>query len=268
MAVAEAKRAARSPWVEWAGRLGLVAKGVIYGLVASLALAIPLGLGGKTSDRQGALRTVAAQPYGEFLLSALAVGFACYALWRFAEAVLDRGDEGTGPKGLAKRIGYFGRGLLYTASCFAAVSLVIGFGSGGGDEKEETARVLDWPLGRWIVGAVGLGFLAAGLYNLYRSVTKKFRKDLREHQMSRDVRSWAIAVGVAGHAARAVVFGLIGIFLVKAALEFDAKEAIGIDGALLKLARQEYGDWLLGLVAAGLFSYALFCFVQARYREV
>jgi hypothetical protein len=268
MAVVEAKRAAKGPWVEWAGRLGLVARGVIYGLVAALALAIPLGLGGKTSDKQGALRTVAAQPYGEFLLIALAVGFAGYAVWRFVAAFLDRGGEGTGPKAIAKRIGYFGRGLLYAGLCFVAISLVTGLGSGGGDEREETAKVLDVPLGRWIVGAVGLGFLVAGLYNLYRSVTEKFRKDLREHEMGADVRSWAIAVGVAGHAARAVVFGLVGIFLVKAALEFEPKEAIGIDGALLKLARQDYGEWLLGLVAAGLFAYALFCFVQARYREV
>jgi hypothetical protein len=268
MAVMEAKRAGKSRWVEGAGRLGLVAKGVIYCLVAALALAIPLGLGGKTSDRHGALRTVAAQPYGEFLLIALAVGFAGYAVWRFAEAFLDRGDEGTGMKGIAKRIGYLGRALLYAGSCFVAIALVTGLGSGGGDEKEETGKVLDWPLGRWIVGAVSLGFVIAGVYNLYRSATKKFRDDLREHQMSRDVRSWAIAVGVAGHAARGVVFGLVGIFLVKAALEFDPKEAIGIDGALLKLARQDYGEWLLGFVAAGLFAYGLFCFVQARYREV
>jgi Domain of Unknown Function (DUF1206) len=268
MAVLEAKRAAKSPWVEWAGRLGLVAKGMIYALVGGLALAVPLGLGGKASDKEGALRTVAAQPYGEFLLIALAVGFACYAIWRFVEAFLDRGDEGTGLKGIAKRIGYLGRGLLYAGSCFVAISLVAGLGSGGSDEKEETAKVIDWPLGRWIVGAVGAGILIAGVYNLYRSVTKKFRDDLREHEMSPNVRSWAIAVGVVGHAARGVVFGLVGIFLVKAALEFDPKEAIGIDGALLKLARQDYGEWLLGLVAAGLFAYALFCFVQARYREV
>jgi hypothetical protein len=268
MAVLEARRAAKSPWVEWAGRLGLVAKGVIYGLVAGLALAIPLGLGGKASDKQGALRTVAAQPYGEFLLIALAIGFAGYAIWRFVQAFLDRGDEGTGAKAIAKRIGYLGRGLLYAASCFVAIALVTDLGAGGADEKEETGKVLDWPLGRWIVGAVGAGIVVAGLYNLYRSATKKFRDDLREHEMSPDVRSWAIAVGVVGHAARGVVFGLVGIFLVKAAVEFDEQEAIGIDGALLKLARQDYGDWLLGFVAAGLAAYALFCFVQARYREV
>ena len=81
-------------------------------------------------------------------------------------------------------------------------------------------------------------------------------------------QGWTIVVGVAGHAARAVVFGLIGTFLVKAAWEYDPNEAIGVDGALLKLTEQPYGELLLGVVAAGLLAYAAYCLVQARYREV
>jgi len=65
-----------------------------------------------------------------------------------------------------------------------------------------------------------------------------------------------------------VVFALVGIFLIKAAVEYDPDEAIGIDGALRKLAEQTYGTVLLGVVAAGLLAYAVFCFVQARYRRV
>ena len=99
-------------------------------------------------------------------------------------------------------------------------------------------------------------------------MTGKFRKHLREHQLGKAARGWMIAVGVFGHAARAVVFTLIGVFLLRAAWQYDAQEAIGLDGALLKVARAEYGNVLLGLVAAGLFAYGLFCFVQARCRAV
>jgi hypothetical protein len=81
-------------------------------------------------------------------------------------------------------------------------------------------------------------------------------------------RSWAIAFGVVGHAARAVVFGLIGTFLVKATLEYDPAEAVGIDGALHKLVKQPYGGALLAATAAGLLAYGFYCFVQARSREV
>ena len=52
-------RAARGDWVEWAGRIGLVAKGVSYALIGILAIQIPLGQGGQAADRQGVLRELA-----------------------------------------------------------------------------------------------------------------------------------------------------------------------------------------------------------------
>ncbi|HEX8804943.1 MAG TPA: DUF1206 domain-containing protein [Acidimicrobiales bacterium] len=263
-----AQRAAQSPWVARGARLGHVAKGVSYGMIAILALQVAVGQGGKTTDRQGVLREVAGKSYGTAALIALAVGFIGYALWRFARGFLDRDARGTDPEALAKRAKDLVIGAIYVGSAVVAISLVIGAGSSGGDEKEETAKVLDWPFGQWIVGALGLAMLAFGLYNGYRALTKKFRKDLREQEMEHGVQPWAIATGVVGHAARAVVFALVGIFLIKAAVEYDPDEAIGIDGALRKLAEQTYGTVLLGVVAAGLLAYAVFCFVQARYRRV
>lgn len=257
----------QSPWVERAGRLGLAAKGVLYGIVGVLAVEIPLGLGGKTTDRQGALRTVAQQPLGKALLVLLVLGLAGYAVWRFVQAFLDRDGEGSGAKGLAKRAGYLARGIFYAGSAVIAFRLVVGAGSSGSNEQDETARVLDWPLGRWVVGAAGAALVGAGLFNAWRALTKKFRKDLHEHEMG-DVRPWAIGVGVVGHAARGVVFGLIGVFLLRAAWQYDPQEAIGVDGALRKLAQGPYGMLALGAVAAGLLAYAAFCFVQARYRRV
>jgi hypothetical protein len=75
-------------------------------------------------------------------------------------------------------------------------------------------------------------------------------------------------LGVVGHLARGVVFGLIGVFLVRAAWQYDPEEAIGLDGALAKVLRADYGDTLLGLVAAGLAAYGVYCFAEARYRVV
>ena len=259
-------------WVEWAGRLGLLAKAVSYALIGILAIQIPLGHGGQAADRKGVLRQLATEPWGAAALIALAVGFACYAVWRVIDALVDRRNQGQDPKGLAKRAASFGLGVLYAASAAAAVALVrsgsSAGGGGTGDEKQETARVLDWPAGRWIVLAVALGFVGAGLYNVYQGVTTKFREELKTGQMSRGVERSAVASGVVGYLARGVVFALVGVFLGKAAIEYDPNEAIGIDGALLKLADASHGPLLLGLVAGGLIAYALYCLVEARYRKI
>ena len=61
---------------------------------------------------------------------------------------------------------------------------------------------------------------------------------------------------------------MIGFFLVRAAWQYDPDEAIGLDGALAKVLRADYGDTLLGAVASGLIAYGIYCFAEARYREV
>jgi hypothetical protein len=86
--------------------------------------------------------------------------------------------------------------------------------------------------------------------------------------MSETTRRWTTRAGVVGYLARAVVLVLIGVFLLRAALDYDPNEAVGLDGALQKLAHQTFGPLLLGVVAAGIAIYGLFCLVRAAYREV
>jgi len=76
------------------------------------------------------------------------------------------------------------------------------------------------------------------------------------------------AVGVAGHLARMIVFALIGVFLVKAAIDYNPDEAVGLDGALAKLGHSAYGPVALGVVAAGLVCFAAYSVLDARYRRV
>ncbi|MFL6036151.1 MAG: DUF1206 domain-containing protein [Gaiellaceae bacterium] len=259
----------RNGWLAPLARIGLVAKGVSFAIVGVLALRVAVGHGGNSTSREGALATLADEGYGKWLLLALAAGFAAYALWRIAQAFFEREEEDH--KRWGKRAGYLGRAAIYTALAYSAAKLATGTTHTQSQSKrarEATADVLDWPAGRWIVGIAGLCVIGAGLFNGYRGVTCKFAERWNTGEMSAAVRRWATRIGVAGLLARLVVFGLIGAFAVKAALEYDPKEAIGLDGALQKLAQQSYGPWLLGLTAAGLLAYAAYCFADARYRRV
>lgn len=263
------QRLGDSEWIERLGRIGLVAKGVSFGLVGVLAVLVALGVGGATTDRAGALRLLAKEWYGVVILFALGLGFGAYAAWRLAQALLDRDDEGNDLEGWAKRSGALMKGLFYAGLSLLAFSFVAGPRGESRDEPEQTARVFDLPLGRWLVLLVGLGLIAYGLANGYRSITGKFRKHLENSKVEReDMGPLVNAAGFAGHAARMVLFAMVGIFLVRAAWQFDPKEAIGIDEALAKLAHQPYGPVWLGAAAVGLFAYGVFSILQARYRDV
>lgn len=265
----KARQAARSPWVEWLARFGMVAQGLLYAIVAVLAIGVALDQGGKTTDQSGALRTLASAGWGKWLLVLLAVGLGGYALWRFVVAILGEKVEHGEDVGIGKRLVYAARGLIYAGLCWTAISIVVDAGSSGGNKQEKAAAVvLDWPGGIFLVTAVGLGVLGYGVWNVYKGLSGRFLKDMKTEQMNEPGRRWIRRTGLVGHVARGIVFGLVGVFLVKAALEYEPDEAIGIDGALQKLASSTYGDALLGLVAAGLLAYGVFCLARARYREV
>jgi hypothetical protein len=264
---AKGHRAGQSPWVERFGRAGLVAKGVLYGVVAILAIDVALGSREESPDKNGALRTIAEQPFGKVLLTVLAVGLAGYATWQLSLAILDRENEGEDAKGLAKRAAALGRAGWYGVLCWLTASTLVGNGSGN-SEQQKTAGIFDHTGGRYLVYAAGLACLGAAAFNGYRAITCKFNKKLEQGEMNEAEEAAATGVGILGHLARCVVFGLIGVFLVKAAWEFDPKEARGLDGALLELTQQPYGGLLLGAVAVGLLAYAFYCFVQARYRRI
>src|SRR6476619_1625154 len=80
---------------EWLSRAGFVARGLIYLIIGVLALKVALGHGGKLTNQQGALHTVAHQPFGKLLLTLLAVGLGGYSLWRFVRAAIGHGPEGS-----------------------------------------------------------------------------------------------------------------------------------------------------------------------------
>lgn len=266
---AKGRRAGQSPWVERLGRVGLAAKGVLYAVVGILAVKVALGGREESPDKSGALNTIAHQPFGRGLLILLALGLVAYALWRLAQGFLDRDNEGEDAKGLSKRAGAVARAGWYLLLAGLTIDRILSArDSEGSNEQQTTAGVFDLPLGRYLVYGAGLAFLAAAAFNGYRAVTCKFNKKLKTAEMGDAEETAATGVGILGHLARMAVFGLIGAFLLEAAWEFDPKQARGLDGALMELARQPYGGLLLGTVAVGLLAYALYCFVQARYRRI
>jgi hypothetical protein len=116
--------------------------------------------------------------------------------------------------------------------------------------------------------ALGLVLLGMATLEFARAYKASFRKDLSLGGLGFDVQRWIVRVGRMGLAARGVVFALIGLFLIQASRHQDPSEAVGLGGALQKLAEQPYGQILLGVTAAGLIMYGLFSLVEARYRRL
>lgn len=262
----------RPQWTENFARFGMAAKGVVYCLVGVLAFMAAFEINGNTASgagKQGVFQFVLEQPFGKILLGIVALGLACYAIWRFIQAFMDSEQKGADAKGIGKRIGYAASGLIYGSLAFYAAQLVLGNGSNGGSDSRQTlaGKLLEQPFGQWLAGIVALGIMALGLYQIYKAITGKYLKNVRTASIRTDIKDMLIKAGKVGYIARGIVWGIIGFLFLKAALHSDAQKAGGSSSAF-QFLEQSYGSVLLGAVALGLLCYGIFMFVRARYEVI
>ncbi|MGW6746523.1 DUF1206 domain-containing protein [Streptomyces sp. NPDC055025] len=268
----KARQAANSSAMDVAARWGFAARGVLYLLIGVLALQIAFGGGeGKQADRGGALAEVAEQPMGSVLLWALGFGLTGMALWRLSEALFGAaGPDGhkTGKRLLSAGRAVFYGFVAYSVLAFAAGDAGSGSGSSDQQSRDITARALEIPGGRWIVGIAGVGIAGAGVWIGTRAALRKYHKHLKLSRMSRREKRFVDVTGVAGGAARGVLFAAVGVFVVRAAVAYEPDEAKGLDDTLRSFAGTPAGPWLLGAVAVGLALFGIFSFMMARRRTV
>lgn len=264
------QQAAAQPWFERLARLGFAAKGIVYFTVGVLAAQAAFGAGGETTDTSGALRTIVTQPFGKFLLGLITVGIVGFVLWRVVQTLLDPEHAGRpmNAKRIAQRLGYAISALAYSGLALTAIKLITGTDRRQNATQDWTARLMAQPFGQILVGLTGAIVIGVGIAHFYRAFQGKFRRKFKLHQMSLAEQTWTVRLGRFGIAARGIVFSIIGIFLIQAALDADASEAKGLGDALAVLAKQPFGPWILGTVALGLIAYGIYSVVEARYRRI
>lgn len=267
----QARQATRQvgPAVETLARLGYAARGIVYGLIGILSLQAAQGFGNPNVDQATVFKKILSQSYGSIMLWIVIIGMAGYALWRLVLALFDLEGDGQRKGGTIKRISYFFSAVSYFVLAFLAYNILKGgSGSSSNATADITAKVLSMPGGTILIGLIGLVLIGIGLYGIYLGFSSKMEKRFDWGKLGNQERRLAIWVGRIGYAARGVVYTLIGIFLVQAAVTYDPSKAKGLGGALMSLGQQPYGKWALIVVSAGLIAFGIYSLVLARYRRI
>lgn len=266
-----AENAADSRTFRWLVRAGFMARGVTYAVVGGLALALATGAGtgGTPASQQGALGLLDRGWLGKLALIVIGAGLLAYALWKLLQGILGRGPEGGGSSSGIDRLGNLAGGVAYIVF-FALVVRILVKGGGGssGGPRHEAAGVLGWPGGPVLVGLGGAILVGVSAYQIYDALTGNFAQEAKTGQMGQRERHLFLVIGRVGLTARALVFALIGYFLIRTAFDYNPKNAVGVDGALARLHHQTLGPWLVGLVAIGLLIFAVHSFFEARFRRL
>jgi len=261
-----ARRASDSPAAHFLARAGLTARGVIWILVGLVAVLVALGQSSREADQQGALQLLAGKSYGLVSLWLLGIGFAAYALWRLSEAAF--GVTGDRP-GAGPRLKSLARSVIYAGLAYLTFDVISGTGrSQSRQQQDMTATAMQHPAGRWAVGIAGLIIVICGLVLVAEGARRKFMKYLRTAQMSARTRRVVKLLGMIGTIARGLVFALVGVLVIDAAVTHKASQSAGIDKALLTLRDQPLGEFLMLVAALGLVVFGVYGLAEARWRKV
>lgn len=261
-------RAANNKWAERLTRVGLGARGVIYIVIAILAFRVAFGHSEDQASQNGALQEIASKPGGQVLVWIIAIGLIAYSLWRLLSAAFGARVDPVATDA-KQRIKALAEGIGYGSIAVVAVKVAAGSGSsssGGGQQK--TAMVLGWPGGQFIVGLVGVVAIGIGVFFVYDGVKAEFTKELKTAGLSPTARKAVVTLGRVGRIAQGAVFGIIGVLIITAAVQYDPDKAKGLDGALKTLVGEPYGPWLLSLIALGLLAYGLYGLAESKLRKV
>lgn len=260
-----------SVWYERAAKFGLVIKGLVYCLSGAIALMASLHLGNneaKDAGTVGVFSFIEDKPFGKWLLLVVAIGLACYTLWRWLQAFKDTEHKGNDKKGLGKRAAYFISGLTYAGVALYAFNAFNGSASGDSNAQQSwAAKLLSQPFGQWLAGLAAAIIIGIGLFQVYRAASGKYKKYVTKAIHS-EAHKWVATAGVAGYSARGIVWLIIGWMFLKAALSANPGEAGGNEAAFGWLQNTTYGSLLLALVAAGLVCYGLFTMLRAKYQHI
>jgi H+/Cl- antiporter ClcA len=246
-------------------RFGLASKGLVYCLMGVLTVLAALGLSREKGDKAEAFKVVYEQPFGKFLLLAIALGLCGYVVLRVFQSFFDTERKGNTAKGIATRLGYAFSAVLYLSLIVYAINLASGNGSSGDRRQFFVSKVMEWPMGEWIIGIAALIIIGAGINQMYKGISKSFMKKVRLYH-TEYAESFKKA-GIIGYVSRGLVFSIVGYFLLRAAIDSNPNEANGT-GAAFDFLQNNFGNLLMGIVALGLVAYGIFMFVRAKHENL
>jgi hypothetical protein len=265
MSLASRLRKHTRPIARW----GCIAIGTVYVLVGVVALLALSGVFTDHADENRIVRVVMGWPGGTALIWAIIAGLAGYVIWRVIEVFADPYEFGSDMRGLATRIGVGLSGLAYGIVAFSAARIALGApGTNESSEQEQqrlVAEILAWPGGAWWVGLAGIVLWVFAILQIVLIVRRSYTIEIDMANRSPAMRRVIHGLAWAGYAARGVILGVIGYFLVKAATTLNPEEVGDTDTAFDFIGGGIVGDSAFFLVAVATVGYGIYMYLSAAF---
>ena len=235
--------------------------GLVYVTVGFVAARIAfLRARGRLAGLHGALSFLLGQKEGRGIVTGVAVGLGCFAVWRTIQTFSARG-------GMITRAGWAITAIGYAALAWTAAALVLRLPRGESFEHIGVGRLLPHPAGRIALQAVAAILIVTGFVAIFQGITGRLPQWLAGAGFRETARSFTRSLARFGLAARGIVAVAMGYLLLRAVARFDPRGAREIGGSLRVLSQSPGGPLLMGIVALGLISYGVAMWAVAIARR-
>ena len=231
-------------------RVGFCALGAVYAGVGYLAIRVAIdGARDRVKGFRGSFRYLLEQPSGRLLVGGIAAGLAAFTLAR----LLDAADR---KRPVFARVGSLVDALGHAALAWGAVALLLRLRRG-----PTTRSFLGWLLGKpggpVVLEIVGGVVILIGAIQIAQAVSGRLPNVPRRSSLGA-AGSAVLKVGRFGYFARGSVSAIIGWFLIRTALDLDARNYHDIGAALGVIEHARFGGLLLVIAGAGLVAYGTY----------
>ena len=245
-------------------RIGFGARGLVYLLVGSFAVAAAFNLGNQPHGIIDVVQAITDNRLRLVLEAVVGIGLACLSAY-FAIVGLWRCARARGGKHWLFAAGMLGDALIYAAVVLSILGILVGW-HGDGEQQTQawTAWALTQPFGRVLVGTAALLILACGVGVVIWVMASDIDDDV---DLPQDKKRVISPIGRCGLAGRGVAVLIVGIYWMSAALHGNPSQAHELGGTLQAVQQHPRG-WLLLLTLGIAFTLsAVFDFVEALYHR-
>ncbi|KAI8073272.1 hypothetical protein BC940DRAFT_364348 [Gongronella butleri] len=264
--------------VRYLGRVGFVAKGLVYAVMGGLCISTAQHLGTDlegTESPMGAFIFLGLFTMGTPILIIMFISLLFYSLWRFWEGLLGQGSDATEAP--------FHNFFRYRFSPCVSGCVYLGYLSYIGkllsDTRDERIQEATSPTGcfpgcwssgnvwhRMAVGIVGVAFVFAFISQIQNGCTGRWHRDLMLHHCTRAERVTMLILGHLGFMARAGVFMFVAVFMFRSLIHSIPSQRDTFSNAINQIIDVHGGTvglWFLGI---GLILFGIFAAAHAYYK--
>ncbi|QOC21454.1 DUF1206 domain-containing protein [Wenzhouxiangella sp. AB-CW3] len=250
-------------------RIGYVAKGMVFLAVGLLSLLALLGFAeGRVTGSGGAIHIMGAHAPGRIGFGLLITGLAAHVLWRIYQAFIDPDGKGYSTVALTKRTGFLISAGFYASMMLVAMSAITGLTGNASGWKSFAETLVDFQIGRILLGLVGTGLIATAAFQFHRAGTQPFRDRWTRAAGIKHLHGPMAWLSTYGIAVRGGLFLMLGWQLVRAGWFAASDEIIDVATALWLISRESWGDVGLGIASTGLICYGAYCLFNAAFRKI